>query len=121
MILAITNLIIRIFGVDAATARRALTIFGVFLGVLLFLGAVMTVKDCGKTTAPINEKEIREQKEAIEKHEREKLDNRLQEIQKPLDEANRKVREAEANTNRILREGNRNISEQELRDKLKNL
>jgi phosphoenolpyruvate-protein kinase (PTS system EI component) len=92
-------------------------------GVLLLLILLLSLRGCGsETVTPIDSEKLEIEKQSIERTEREELNKTLDKVERDLENINRQVREAEANTNKTIRDSrNKNVSEQELREKLKNL
>jgi phosphoenolpyruvate-protein kinase (PTS system EI component) len=102
-------------------AQRQWFIIGGLALVLLIL--LLSLRGCGsETVTPIDAETLQKEKQSIEAVEREELNKTLDKVERDLENINRQVKEAEANTNKTIRDSqNKNVSEQELREKLKNL
>ena len=102
---------------DVIGARLPSTLLLVGFALLVW---ILTWAFCGEKRVEIDEEKLRREKEAIEQREKEKLDNRLNEINAPLINANQKIIEAQENTNRATNRDYSNVNNQELANELEN-
>lgn len=98
MILGLANLLIKIFGIDFAKAKR---IAWIILGVgalLLFLLVIWLFRSCGGSEPVIDEKQVQENQQEIEQRGNQELQKNLDKSNEVLGNTANAQKQAETNT-----------------------